>query len=336
MAEIFTLDCTLRDGGYVNNWEFGIEKVNSIIANLENTGIDVIELGFLRDEQYRHGRTVFQNMEQIKRIIPSKKKGIKYAALVEMANYYPLEKLPLCDKNSIDIIRYSFWKRKIDEAYEYAKKIVGRGYELFVQPTRVEQYSEKEYKELILRFSELNPSAIYIVDTFGLLTKEDVERYAKIAEENLPPNILLGYHAHNNMQQAAANVDYLMKLGLSHDIIIDSSVYGMGRGPGNLPTEIWTNYVNDNIGQKYHPEFCYEIYDKCLKEIYEAIPWGYSMAYLLTALKKGNPAYATWMLEQGLSISQINIVLNAMPYEEVIRFSEEILKLYIKKCGFVV
>lgn len=334
MAEVLTLDCTLRDGGYVNNWEFGEEKTKTIVSNLEKAGVDVIELGFLRCESYEVGRTVFEEMNYIKNIIPTKKPNTKYAALVEMANYYPLEKLPKRSEETVDIIRYSFWKRKIDEAYEYAKYIADLGYELFVQPTRVEQYSDEEYKELILRFSKLNPRAIYIVDTFGLLTRDDVERYARIADEYLPAHILLGYHAHNNMQQATANVDHLMKLGLSHDIIIDSSVYGMGRGPGNLPTEIWTNYVNNNYVEKYHPEYCYEIFDNCLKEIYEEIPWGYSMAYLLTALKKGNPSYATWMLDHGLTISQINTVLNTMSYEDVIRFSEENLINCITECGF--
>ena len=335
MAKTITLDCTLRDGGYVNNWEFGKDNVELIINNLEKVGIDVIELGFLRNEPYKPGRTVFENMDYLKQIIPDKKKGIKYAILVEMANYFPTEKICPRDDQTVDIIRYSFWKRNIAEGFEYARKIVERGYELFVQPTRVEQYSEEEYKELILRFSELKPGAIYIVDTFGLLTKEDVERYARIADEYLPKNILLGYHAHNNMQQAASNADHLVKLGLKHKIIIDSSVYGMGRGPGNLPTEIWTNYANKNLSQKYFPEFCYTIYDECLNNIYKEFPWGYSMAYLLTALKKGNPAYATWMLEKGFSISQISTLLNTMKYDELIRFSEDRAMDYAKKIGLM-
>ena len=80
------LDCTLRDGGYINNWEFGLDNIKKSIAELENAGVDIIELGFLKNESYQNDRTVFNSVNQIKELIPSKKKGIDYAALGTVGN----------------------------------------------------------------------------------------------------------------------------------------------------------------------------------------------------------------------------------------------------------
>ena len=242
MNSVKVLECTLRDGGYVNNWDFGKENIINITKNLEKSNADIIEMGFIRDEKYNENRAVYNSNKQLDEIIGTKKKNTIYAALVEMANYYPIEKFEDRGKGGIDAIRYSFWKRKIDEAYEYASKIVDKGYKLCVQPTRVEQYTEKEFAKMIEQFSKLKPYAIYIVDTFGLLKKEDVIKYAKVADEYLSKDIILGYHAHNNMQQAFSNVTSFIEMDMDRKIMVDASIYGMGRGAGNLNLEMIYNY----------------------------------------------------------------------------------------------
>lgn len=328
MNKVNILDCTLRDGGYVNDWQFGKDNIEKIIIGLEKAKADVIELGFLRDEQYSDSRAVFSNMKEVKKILKHKREGAKYAVLVEMANYYPLEQLERAGEGCVDIIRYSFWKRKLEDALCYAKRIVDMGYELFVQPTRAEQYTEAEFKQMVLMFGELNPKAIYIVDTFGLLSKEEVEKYAFIAHQNMPRQIMLGYHAHNNMQQAIGNASHLIELGLDRKLIIDSSVFGMGRGAGNLNTEILMNYLNKRDADRYEPDYCYEIYDECLKPIYDRNPWGYSLAYYLTALYRCNPSYASYFLKNGYSVIKMKKILERIPYEEKIRYSEDVIMKY--------
>ena len=132
------LDCTLRDGGYINNWEFGLDNIKKSIAELENAGVDIIELGFLKNESYQNDRTVFNSVNQIKELIPSKKKGIDYAAMIEVVNPIPLEMVEERTDDGIDIIRVIVWKTKhdengnvvdaLEEGYNYCKGIVEKGY----------------------------------------------------------------------------------------------------------------------------------------------------------------------------------------------------------------
>lgn len=328
MNRIRILDSTLRDGGYINNWKFGRENIISIIGRLEQSNVEIIELGFMRDEVYVPDRTVFSDMEDLSVIMQKKKDGVHYAVFIGMDHDYPLEKLPEKKDAYADIIRYGFWGRKLDEAYKYAEQIVNLGYDLFVQPTRVEQYTTELFRDMVRKFSRLSPKAIYIVDTFGLLTKEDVEKYALIADDNMPRETALGYHAHNNMQQAFANAVHLAELDMDRQLIIDSSIFGIGRGAGNLCTEIWMQYLNGRRGgfAYYHIFPCYQVYDSCLHEIYEKSPWGYSPAYLLTAVYKCNPNYAKYFLNHNFSIVQMDAVLRRIPEKERHIFSEDIIK----------
>ena len=166
MGKVTLMDCTLRDGGYVNKWNFGNQCIRNIINGLEESNLDIIELGFMRDLEYNKEDSLFPSTRHIDELISNRNGKTKYAAIVEMANYFPLEKLEPYHQGGLDIIRYSFWKRLIDDAFDYSKKIIDKGYKLSVQPTRVEQYSPSDFEEMIKRFGSLNPYAIYIVETF--------------------------------------------------------------------------------------------------------------------------------------------------------------------------
>lgn len=297
MSKIKVLDCTLRDGGYVNNWEFGGRHIHGIRQKLEQVGADIIELGFMREEPYEPDRAVYNSIDQLVPIIGKKQEGKLYSALVEMANYFPPEMLAPRSSAGPDLLRYSFWMRSMDEAYAYCEQIVSKGYLLGVQPTRVEQYSADQFAAMCRRFSELKPFAIYIVDTFGLLTRQQLEMYARIADENVGEGIRIGYHAHNNMQQAFSNAVAFMEMGLKHEIILDASVYGMGRGAGNLNFELIGNYLNASEGDRFDISAMTEIWDRSLKDIYKKHPWGYNLTYFLVAAAGCNPNYASYFLK---------------------------------------
>lgn len=324
------MDCTLRDGGYINEWEFGKDAIKGICERSKNTGVDVVELGFLRDVLYSDNKAVFSSTEDLKEIVSVKDEDIRYAVMAEMASYYPENKIVPRSDATFDMIRYTFWKRCLDEGYEYCKKIREKGYELAVQPTRVEQYSKADFAEMILKFSELEPYAIYIVDTFGLLSKDMLLEYAEIADRYLNKNIVLGYHAHNNMLQALGNAAALTELKLSREVMIDVSAFGMGRGAGNLNAEVFLNYLNQTHGAQYDIAPIYEMWDLWLKDIYEVSPWGYSYYYFISAYYKGNPNYATYFMNHGFTVAQADRIMKNIPYEERIIFSEDKVKKYME------
>lgn len=323
MSKISILDCTLRDGGYVNNWEFGKENISYIRNKLDEIKADVLELGFMRNEPFKADRSIFNSTSQVSELISKKREGTVYSVLVEMANYFPLELLAPRSENGPELIRYSFWMRCIDEAFEYASQIVNKGYLLGVQPTRVEQYSEKQFAEMCSKFSKLNPFAIYIVDTFGLLTKEQLIKYARIADEYVGDKIKIGYHAHNNMQQAFSNATTFAELDLNHDIIIDASVNGIGRGAGNLNLEIIANYINSFHGGDYQLKSAFDIWDYCLKDVYSKYPWGCNQEYFITAANQCNPNYALYLMKKNLSVSQFSEIISAISGDDKFLYSNE-------------
>ena len=161
-------------------------------------------------------------------------------------------------------------------------------------------------------FNEVNPKAIYIVDTFGLLTKDHLFEYAHIADEHLGNGIRLGYHAHNNMQQAFSNTRAMCEENWKHDIMLDASVLGMGRGAGNLCLELLMKYLNETRGCHYSIDQLYEVADKYLMKFYQESPWGYSMPYFLSAKNGRNPSYVHYMEHKGLTIQQISTVFSLM------------------------
>lgn len=331
MNKVSVLDCTLRDGGYVNNWEFGEENIHFIRNKLDELKADILELGFMRDEPYHPHRSIFNSVDQVADIIGKKRDGALYAVLVEMANYFPPELLAPRTENGPDFIRYSFWMRCIDEAYEYASQIVDKGYNLGVQPTRVEQYSENQYAAMCERFSKLKPYAIYIVDTFGLLTKEQLIKYAKIADEYVDDGIKIGYHAHNNMQQAFSNATTFAELGLKHDIVIDASVYGMGRGAGNLNLEMLCHYLDSTRNSSYDIRPAFEIWDKCLKEIHSRLPWGYNLEYFIAASNQCNPNYASYFMNKNMSIADYSEVIRSITGDDKFLYSDKKAEDYYRK-----
>lgn len=303
MNKIKILDCTLRDGGYVNDWDFGDNEAKDIVNLISKTGVEYVELGFIKLCDYVANKIQFSHMSQVSKMFrPSKQ---KMSLMVEVGYGYPVESFPDRSDDTVNLVRVIMWKRMLKEGAEYCRSLKDRGYEVSVQATRTEQYSYDEFADFIDMFDEINPNAIYIVDTFGLLTKERLLRYAEIADNHLSENICLGYHAHNNMQQAFSNAVVMATTQWKHDLMLDASVLGMGRGAGNLPLELILNYLNDSFGNSYNIYPLFEVAEKYLMKFYELSPWGYSMPYLFSAHNGKNPNYVAYMRKAGLSITQM-------------------------------
>lgn len=310
MNNIQVLDCTLRDGGYVNEWAFGDEKAQQIARLITQTGVDYFEVGFIKLCDYVKNIIQFNHMEQVTKLFKPTKQ--KLSMIVEVGYGYPVTSFPERSEDTVDLVRVIMWKRMLKEGLEYCKELKRRGYEVGVQATRTEQYSKEEFAALIDMFNEVNPKAIYIVDTFGLLTKDHLFDYARIADEHLADGIRLGYHAHNNMQQAFSNAQAMCEANWKHDIMLDASVLGMGRGAGNLCLELLMKYLNESRGCNYSIDYLYEVADKYLMKFYQESPWGYSMPYFLSAKNGRNPSYVHYMERKGLSIQQIAKVYSLM------------------------
>ena len=298
MKKIKLLDCTLRDGGYVNNWHFGEENIKNIIKKLNQSNIDIIECGFLRDDVAECGSEYsnFKSVQDLINLDPSLFSDNKQYALMVLAEKYDINHLVVKDQPYIDTIRLSFHKRDIRKAIEMAKAIKDKGYELFLQPTATMRYNDDEIKELIfICNNEIKPKSIAIVDTFGEMVGDDIIHYAELFDEYLDKKISLSFHSHNNLQTAYSNAILFMEHVCSdREIVIDSSVYGMGRGAGNLCDELIVNYLNRKYGKDYNLFPILEIADNILSDIKKRNYWGYSLEYYLSAIHHCHPNYCIY------------------------------------------
>ena len=326
------LDCTLRDGGYVNNFDFGKKEIKHIISNLTKAGIDIIECGFLMDKEYNPNKTIFNDAKKVRSFCPKNHSDKQmYVAMIALGDI-PHEKI--CERSSktVDGIRITFHKPQIDEAFEFARKIKDKGYEVFIQPVGTTSYSDLELLNLINRVNEFNPFAFYIVDTLSIIYKKDIVHFFTLVDNNLNKGIKIGYHSHNNLQLAFSNAQEMVDLAKGRDIILDASIYGMGRGAGNLCSELIVDYLNNvGIGQ-YSILPILELLDNEISTNFSKTPWGYNTPYYLSSIHRCHPNYSTFLLsKQTISATAINNILNTIPREKRDLYDKNLISdLYLK------
>lgn len=331
MANIKILDCTLRDGGYINNWNFGEKVIKKIFRRLSDANIDIVECGFLSEGEYDSNKTIFNEVSQIADLLPEKK--LKYVAMVALGEKeIAHEKIAKCDGQSIFGIRLTFHKHEIDRAFDYAKNLMEKGYEVFIQPVGTCSYTDLELLELVERVNTLKPYAFSIVDTLGTITGKELMRLFQMVDNNLDESIRIGFHSHNNLQLAFSNAQELMQTFTKREIIIDASVQGMGRGAGNLCTELIAQFMNDNLGSNYNVTALLEIIDRYLVKIQESNPWGYMIPYYISAVNGCHPNYATYLInKQTLNVRDIEKIINEIPFEKRPLFDKELIAELYKK-----
>ena len=330
MSNIQILDCTLRDGGYINDWNFGNRVIRKVLKRLSDAHIDIVECGFLSDIEYIPDKTIFNSVEQIASVLPENSNS-KYVAMVALGEKeISYEKIMECDKTFIFGIRLTFHKHEMERAFAYARNLMKKGYQVFIQPVGTCTYSDKELLELIEQVNQLQPYAFYIVDTLGTITGAELMRLFQLADNNLDEEIKIGFHSHNNLQLAFANAQELIRAFTDRKIILDASVFGMGRGAGNLCTELIAQYMNETLKTDYNVTALLEIVDNYLMGIKERHPWGYTIPYYIAAIYKCHPNYAIYLMNrQTLNVKDIERIIGSIPKEKRPLYDKEcIAKLY--------
>lgn len=332
MNNIHILDCTLRDGGYCNEWRFGFENARKITKGLQEAGIEIIECGFLTNKvTYDPNITRFTTVDEIASIIPSNKKGKLFVAMMNYGEYNA-EDLPSCNGRSIDGIRVAFHKRDLEAALTLCEEIKKKGYLVFVQAMVSLAYTDEEFLSMIRRVNEINPYAFYIVDSFGMMKGKDLTRLFFVIEHNLDEDIWIGFHSHNNMQLAYSNAQTLIAVQTNRNLIIDSSVYGMGRGAGNLNTELLLEYLNEHSGKKYELKPILILIDEILNEFYQQNYWGYSLPNYISAAHNAHPNYASYLDDKKtLTVEGMNEIFDMMDEDKKTSYDKAYIEdLYLK------
>lgn len=332
MSNIKVLDCTLRDGGYINDWNFGKEKAKIIVNLLQKANLDYIEIGFLTAKKSTEDQTLLDSFNKIKTFLPEKYDKNKLFGMITYGEFQ-IEQVPDVKDSPVEGIRVIFKKAKREEALEYCKEIKKKGYKLFINPTFTDQYADEELLTILKEIQNIHPYGVSIVDSMGVMKEKDLLRLYYLIDNNLTNDIALCFHSHNNLQLSFSNAQCLMKVCNNRELIIDSTVFGMGRGAGNLCTELITQYINDNYNSHYDIVPVLKIVDEQINPIFAKTPWGYSVPYYLAATNHCHPNYAKYLVDkQTVPVEVINQLLQTIPDDKKSTYNTNLIKqIYLDK-----
>lgn len=328
MTNIRLLDCTLRDGGYCNNWTFGQNNIHKIVNGLLEANLDIIEVGYIsQKKEFNIERTQYTSFEQAGRFIPENREG---RIFVGMINYgeFNIDGIPAYDGSSVEGIRVTFRKKERVEALEFCAKLKEKGYKVFIQGMVSLSYTDDEFLDLIKRVNAFEPYAFYIVDSFGMMKGKDLRRLFYTVEHNLSENVYIGFHSHNNMQLAYSNCLALAGMETNRSIIIDASIYGMGRGAGNLNTELFIQYLIENHNKDYKLKPLLTIIDEILDDFHKENYWGYNLPNYISAKNNAHPNYAGFLADKNtLTVEDMENIFLLMDEDKKVKFD----KAYIEE-----
>ncbi|MGG1553698.1 aldolase catalytic domain-containing protein [Paenibacillus ferrarius] len=285
------LDCTIRDGGLVNDWDFSVEFVQDMYRGLSAAGVEYMEIGYKNSEKLLKGGAAgpwrFLN-ESFLRDVITKKTDTKLSALVDIGRVDENDILPRED-SLLDLIRVACYIKDVDKGLELVEKFNKMGYETSLNIMALSHVMENELTEA---FEEINKSpvdVVYIVDSYGSMTMKDID-YLVTKFQRLLPEKELGLHMHNNMQLAFANTITGAAKGVT---FLDSSVYGMGRAAGNCTTELLLSHLK---GARYDIRPVLEIIEKHMIAMRDKWDWGYLVPYMIVGALDEHPRTAMALL----------------------------------------
>ena len=204
--------------------------------------------------------------------------------------------------------------------------------------SRILGYTDAELLELIDMVNEIEPYAFSIVDTFGSMYKEDLQRVFFLVHHNLWADAKIGFHSHNNLQMSfALSQEFIeMTQGLRR-IVIDCSMAGMGRGAGNTNTELVMQYMNRKYNSGYDIDVLLDLIDNYIDGFHNQSEWGYSIPYFLAGSYSAHVNNISYLsTKAGIASRDINYLLNRLGSSNRKRYDYDLLeKIYLEYLGAI-
>jgi 4-hydroxy 2-oxovalerate aldolase len=332
-GKISLLDCTLRDGSYITKSQFGKPAIRGIIKKLQDANVDIIECGWLKDEPYKDGSAFYHVPADLEQYLIDRQDHISYVVMIDW-DRYDTSNLPEYDKKSIDAIRVVFPHGRQKDGIDVGRKIRDRGYRVFFQAANTIAYSDDELKSLAADMNEFMPESLSIVDTFGAMYPEDLERISGILDSGLDDSIKLGFHSHNNQQLSFALTIHFADImkDSGRNIIVDSSLCGMGRGAGNATTELTASYLDRKCHGNYDMNAILDAIDIYMEGFKEKYTWGYSTPYFISGLYQTHVNNVAYLLKNHrASAKDMNNIFASLSTEERRHYDYDLLeRVYIE------
>jgi len=284
--QIKVCDCTIRDGGLMNNSKFTLETVRNIYAACSAAGVDIIELGYRNSKEHfspeKYGLWRFCDEDDLKRATDGVEKTAKIAVMQDAHKASGDDLLPKAD-SVVDIVRVATYVKDVDKAIALANNATQKGYEATINIMAISHVLERDLDEALQQIeSETSILACYIVDSFGSLYSEDIDylvhkfqRYLKTKE--------IGMHCHNSMQLAYANTIEAIIKNVNY---LDGTIYGLGRAAGNCPLELLMGFLKN---PKFNIRPIFDVIESTILPLAKEMEWGYNIPYMIAGMLNTHP-----------------------------------------------
>ncbi|MFA5857853.1 MAG: aldolase catalytic domain-containing protein [Elusimicrobiota bacterium] len=292
--EIKVIDCSIRDGGLMNNSYFTFETVRNVYKAACAAGIDIVELGYrnskMKFSEAEYGPWRFCDEKQLKKVADGIDKKTTKLAIMQDAHKALAEDIVPKTESIVDVIRIATYVKDIDKAILLANNATDKGYEATINIMSISKALDRELDEALQQIEEeTKVMACYIVDSYGALYSEDVDYYVSKFKRYLKSKEI-GIHCHNNKQLAFANTIEGIIKGVNY---LDGTLYGIGRAAGNCPLELLISFLKN---PKFDILPLLDVISESILPLVKEMAWGYSIPYMITGALNRHPDVAMQMM----------------------------------------
>jgi len=290
--ELKVLDCTIRDGGLMNKWQFDKKLVKDVYQACVDAGVDYMEIGYVSSEDQfsrdEYGPWKFCAEKDIREIVGENKTNTKLSVMADIGRI-KYEDIRPKKESVIDMFRVACYDYQIDKAIDMAHHVMDKGYEATINLMAVSTVAERKLDEVLQDVAKSRVKIFYLVDSFGSMYSEDIQHLMDKYQKALP-GVTIGFHGHNNLQLAFANTIECIIQGSN---MLDATMLGIGRGAGNCTLELLLSFLKN---PKYKLRPVLSAIEKHLRPLQKQIDWGYFMPYVVAGTMNEHPRAALkWM-----------------------------------------
>ena len=287
--QLRVLDCTIRDGGLINNHYFDHQLVRAVYKAVSEAGVDYMEMGYKNSKELfsteEYGAWKFCDDDDIWQVIDGIESNTKVSIMVDVGRVNIDDVKPACD-SPVDMIRTATYVKEVDKAIFLANHFAEKGYETTINIMAISRDTGPELEKAIHQIQqECQAGVIYIVDSFGALYQEPVEELVKLFKKVLVSKEI-GFHGHNHQQLAFGNT---IEAIIHNANYVDGTVYGIGRAAGNCPLELLIGFLNN---PKFDIRPVLDLISHEFIPLRNRIEWGYVIPYAISGMLNEHPRSA--------------------------------------------
>jgi len=287
--QIRVLDCTIRDGGLINNHDFDHRFVREVYKGVSEAGVDYMEMGYRNSKKLfspkEYGQWKFCDDEEIKKVIDGIESKTKISIMVDIGRVDINDIKPKAE-SPVDMIRTASYVKDIDKAIHMVNNFAEKGYETTINIMAISRDQGAELEEALHQVEEESKvNVVYIVDSFGALYQEPIEHLVKQFKRVLKTREV-GFHGHNNQQLGFSNT---IEAIIHNANYLDGTVYGIGRAAGNCPLELLIGFLKN---PKFDIRPILDLISKEFIPLREKIEWGYIIPYAVSGILNQHPREA--------------------------------------------